>query len=273
LNDCAPRPEVPSSVAITRPAAGIEVMRAAFCGKAFSAHRHDTYGIGLTTFGVQAFSYRGETRHSVAGHAFVLHPDEIHDGRAGDARGFGYQIAYIEPSLVLAASDGQGLPFVRAPVVDGVPFKRAVEGILSVGSDLGDEVAAVCALAELTDALWRLTDCPRKGEGRLRLAGLYAAREALLASKGKRISSLSLEGISQLSRWELARQFRRAFGVSPYRFQLMRRLEQAREALAKGSSLAETAVACGFSDQAHFTRHFRNVYGLSPGHWRSLQQS
>ncbi len=264
---------MPGSVTVTRPAPGIEMMRAVFRGHAFSAHRHDTYGIGLTTRGVQAFSYRGETRRSISGHAFVLHPDEMHDGRAGDARSFGYQIAYIEPSLVLAASDGRGLPFVRVPVVTDVSFKQAVEGILSAEGDLGDEVAALCGIAELTDALWRLADAPRTLQTRLRLAGLYAARDALSASKGERMSAVRLETISQLSRWELARQFRRAFGVSPYRFQLMRRLERARKHLEAGLPLAETAVDCGFSDQAHFTRHFRNAYGISPGRWRSLRHA
>src|SRR6516162_4459529 len=102
LKDCAGRSKRPSFVAATRVAPGIEVMRAAFFGHAFSSHRHDTYGIGLTTLGVQAFGYRGEMQWSACGHAFVLHPDELHDGRAGDERGFGYRIAYIEPSLVLA---------------------------------------------------------------------------------------------------------------------------------------------------------------------------
>jgi AraC-like DNA-binding protein len=264
---------VSGTVAVTRPAAGIEMMRASFFGHAFSAHRHDTYGIGLTTLGVQAFNYRGETEQSTCGHAFVLHPDEMHDGRAGDARGFGYQIAYIEPALIFAASGGRGLPFVRAPVVDDVRFKRAVAGLLAAGRDLGDEVAAMCGIAELTDALWRVAGVPRTGETRLRLAGLYAVRDALRASKSERITAAELETISDLSRWELARQFRRAFGVSPYRFQLMRRLERARKQLAAGAQLADTAVDCGFSDQAHFTRQFHNAYGMSPGRWRSLERS
>jgi AraC-like DNA-binding protein len=247
------------------------MMRASFFGHAFSTHRHDTYGIGLTTLGVQTFNYRGETRQSPCGHAFVLHPDEMHDGRAGDARGFGYQIAYIEPSLIFAASNGRGLPFVRVPVVDDPPFKQAVAGLLSAVRDLGDEVAAMCGIAELTDALWHVAGVPRRPEAHLRLAGLYAVRDALRASKGERISAAELERISDMSRWELARQFRRAFGVSPYRFQLMRRLEQARRQLATGAQLADTAVDCGFSDQAHFTRQFRNAYGMSPGRWRALE--
>ena len=270
MKDCAGQSKQPSFVAAARVAPGIEVMRAAFFGHAFSSHRHDTYGIGLTTLGVQAFGYRGETRRSACGQAFVLHPDEVHDGHAGDERGFGYCIAYIEPSLVLAASHGRGLPFVKMPVVEDPRFRQAVASIVAAVDDLKSDVAATDAIAELTDALWRVAGSLRPSKMRLRWGGLHAARDALLASNGERISIAELEGISSLSRWELARQFRRAFGVSPSRFRLMRRLEQARTRLAAGSPLADAAYECGFSDQAHFTRHFRSAYGMSPGQWRSL---
>ena len=136
--------------------------------------------------------------------------------------------------------------------------------------DLSCDVAATDAVAELTDALWQVAGSLRKSTMRLRWTSLHAARDALLASDGERISMAELEDISGLSRWELARQFRRAFGVSPSRFHLMRRLEQARTRLAAGSRLADAALEWGFSDQAHFTRHFRGAYGMSPGQWRSL---
>jgi AraC-like DNA-binding protein len=270
LKDCALQSKGSSFVVATRAAPGIETMRAVFLGHAFSSHRHDTYGIGLTALGVQTFKYRGETRQSVCGRAFVLHPDEVHDGRAGDARGFGYRIAYIEPSLILAASHGRGLPFVRVPVVDDPRLTQAVDGILSAADDLSDEVAATCAISALTDALWQVAGSRCASDKRLRLASLHMARDALLASNGEPMSMAELEKISNLSRWELARQFRRAFGVSPYRFHLMRRLEQARRRLAAGSRLADAAFECGFSDQAHFTRQFRSAYGMSPGRWRCL---
>jgi AraC-like DNA-binding protein len=245
-------------------------MRALFFGRAFSIHRHDTYGIGVTKLGVQTFTYRGETRQSISGHAFVLHPDEPHDGRAGDERGFGYGIAYIEPSLILAASHGRCLPFVRTPVVDDPRLVQTVGAILSAGDDLSDEVASTCAIVALTAALWRVAGSKSTPEIRLRLASLHAVRDALLASHAECPSMAELERIANLSRWELARQFRRAFGVSPYRFHLLRRLDRARRRIASGARLAEAALACGFADQSHFTRHFRGAYGMSPGQWRYL---
>ena len=79
-------------------AAGIERLEAHFRGQAFSPHRHDSYAIGLTLSGVQTFRYRGAQRHSLPGQCQILHPDEMHDGGAGDDESFGYRIVYLDPS-------------------------------------------------------------------------------------------------------------------------------------------------------------------------------
>jgi AraC-like DNA-binding protein len=76
-----------------------------------------------------------------------------------------------------------------------------------------------------------------------------------------------LEKISDCDRWELSRHFRAMFGTSPYRYLTMRRLDKARIMMAAGNSIAQTAIACMFSDQSHFTRHFKKAYGLPPKQW------
>jgi AraC-like DNA-binding protein len=47
----------------------------------------------------------------------------------------------------------------------------------------------------------------------------------------------------------------------------MRRLDSVRRSLLAGSSLVHAAVAAGFADQSHMTRHFSKTYGLTPGRW------
>ena len=73
----------------------------------------------MTLAGVQLFDYRGSTVHSHLGRAITVHPDEVHDGRAG-AIGFRYRIAYIEPRLIQAAlgDKPRPLPFAGAGTTD-----------------------------------------------------------------------------------------------------------------------------------------------------------
>ena len=73
---------------------GVELLAAWLQGHAYHTHRHDTYAIGLTDTGIQAFDYRGAAHISTPGQVVVLHPDELHDGHAETAEGFGYRIQY-----------------------------------------------------------------------------------------------------------------------------------------------------------------------------------
>lgn len=68
-----------------------------------------------------------------------------------------------------------------------------------------------------------------------------------------------------MSRYTIARAFRRHFGVSPSRYVLLRRLGHARVLIAGGASLADVACASGFADQSHMSRRFHKAFGLPPG--------
>src|SRR5690606_19591047 len=66
-----------------------------------------------------------------AGHAIVLHPDEVHDGRAGAEGGFRYRMLYLEPRLVQEALGyRRPLPFVRTAVSTDARLLRALRTAL-----------------------------------------------------------------------------------------------------------------------------------------------
>src|SRR5436309_1637250 len=116
----------------SRPAEGVELLRAWFAGTAYQKHRHATYAIDVTVYGVRVFDYGGAVRASRPGHVVVLYPDELHDGRAGTDAGFGYRIVYVEPFLLtdalrsLRGKPGP-LPFLREPVSTDPRLSRAID--------------------------------------------------------------------------------------------------------------------------------------------------
>jgi AraC-like DNA-binding protein len=79
----------------------------------------------------------------------------------------------------------------------------------------------------------------------------------------------TLERLSGLDRWTLARQFRTAFGTSPSRFRTMRQLDQVRRSLKCGATIAAASIEAGFADQSHMSRQFKRAYGLTPARWLS----
>ena len=95
------------------------------------------------------------------------------------------------------------------------------------------------------------------------------AKELMTATLGKEISMDRLAAECGLSARHFARAFRQSTGVPPHRWLLKYRIDRAKDVLMhRGMSLAETAIACGFADQSHFTRVFTAMVGVSPGAWR-----
>lgn len=253
---------------------GVEFLEARLRESAYRKHRHDTYAICLTTSGVQVFDYRGAAEVSRPGQVVVLHPDEIHDGRAGTEEGLGYQLLYVEPALIFEAVQvlcgrSCSLPFVRTPVSTNVSLFAA---ITSAFHGTRESLAIDSLILRLAEGLIEADpSCGRVSRPRhLDVAAVERARHFLDSEKTRVVRSAELEAVTGLSRYELARQFRRMCGTSPYRYLLMRRLDVARDQLARRRSLVEVALEAGFSDQAHFTRMFKAAFGLTPARYVAL---
>jgi AraC-like DNA-binding protein len=71
--------------------------------------------------------------------------------------------------------------------------------------------------------------------------------------------------------------FRRAFrdkiGMTPRKFMEFKRMEKARNMLATGQRVKETAAKLGYSDAYYFSRMFRRHMGASPARYRLRARS
>lgn len=72
-----------------------------------------------------------------------------------------------------------------------------------------------------------------------------------------------------LSAGHLSREFRRAYGESPYSYLMTRRIERAMALLRRGDrSVTEVCFAVGCSSLGTFSTRFRELVGMSPSAYR-----
>jgi AraC family transcriptional regulator len=83
------------------------------------------------------------------------------------------------------------------------------------------------------------------------------------------IRVVELAEIARLSKSYFSKAFRRSFGMSPHSSVTARRIAHANMLILETEeTLCTIALACGFTDQAHLSRHFRRETGSAPNAWR-----
>jgi len=109
----------------------------------------------------------------------------------------------------------------------------------------------------------------RRAQGRLLTWQVRKVREYIDNKLHSPIFLADICTLVGLSKSHFARSFTNTFGISPYAFVVRRRLDlAARYMLHTDAPLSDIAVRCGFADQAHLTKRFRDATGWTPAAWR-----
>jgi AraC family transcriptional regulator len=79
-----------------------------------------------------------------------------------------------------------------------------------------------------------------------------------------------MAAVAHLSAYHFARQFNVATGQPPHQYVIACRIERAQQLLRQDQdlALAEILASAGFSDQSHFSHHFKRLIGVTPGRFR-----
>lgn len=254
--------------------AGLELRRGTSISQPYPKHWHDEVHFCLIQDGSGNLNYRGEKHWTPAGCLFIVHPGEVHSNYADEGGSCSYRNLYAEPEIVrqiAAEITGQQnrLPFFSAsPIHDREVIELYLELHQSLEAEnlkLEQDGLLLGFLAKLlarhSDSKAEFREPGREGEA------VYRARDYLMDNFSRNISLDELAGIADLSPFHLNRVFSREFGLPPHAFLTQVRVARAKSLLKQGASITETAIEVGFSDQSHFTRHFRRLISVTPGHY------
>jgi AraC family transcriptional regulator len=198
-------------------------------------------------------------------------PGTVHRDRFGDLRGGLFLTVAVEAAVLREFADAIALPdhacALDAPALSIAGRLAAADGQVAATGDLALE--SLCA--ELL--------CATAGHGRstaYRQAPrwLWRARECLHDDCGAQWGLADVAAAAGVHPVYLTRAFRRHFGCTPGDYLRRCRLLKAAALLQAGHDhgLAGVADACGYFDQAHFSRTFKLAFGLSPARYRQAMR-
>ncbi|MFI0487240.1 AraC family transcriptional regulator [Actinomadura sp. 9N215] len=258
----------------------LDLLTARIGRRHYAPHIHDEYAIGVTVDGLETMRYRGEKVYSGAGSLVVVEPGEAHTGGPARPEGFAYLCLYPGAELLGAAvnSDEEpAWPHFREPIIDDRQLGEALRLAHRALRRGEDPLEGESRLLGVLGALVRRHAGPgpeevpgRRGADAGRIARVVSARlsDEMLAPP----TLAEIAGDLELSRYQLLRAFRDAMGMPPYAWLAQHRVTRARALLDAGHRPAEAATLVGFADQAHLTRWFRRVVGVTPGAYRNSVQ-
>lgn len=100
----------------------------------------------------------------------------------------------------------------------------------------------------------------------------FYIREAVVYIERNYAKNITVEDIAQVCRLDrsyFGKLFKKVMGQSPQEFLIRYRMAKAADALKTGNDLiGEIGASVGYANPLHFSRAFKNVYGLSPSMYR-----
>jgi len=239
-----------------------EVFHARFVRHTYPKHTHENWTVFTVDDG--AIRYDLDMRHRGVGTALVtvLPPHVVHDGRPASEGGFRKRVLYVDIGVLGTHLIGRA---ADRPDIDDRSLLRALRHLHRSLVSRDDALEAESVMGIVAERL-RMhlgdapTDRPPIDEGVV--AG--ALRDLLESHLFENLSLAEASTAIGTSTTGLVRGFTRTFGIAPHQHVIARRIEVARSRLLDGEPIASVAVAVGFHDQAHLTRHFRRHVGTTP---------
>ena len=259
-----------------RVADGVDLFEADYKNFSFPKHSHDYYAFGTILNGAEKFMTRGTNYVAARGQILIMNPMQVHDGGPASDDGYQYQIMFIDPKVFgdmigEISPKNTGLPFFGNCVVTDPELHLHLQGLHrlfrpeaeSHATDLERDSQLLYSAARFA---LRHADAPpylyKPGSEDKRVQTVI---DYMAAHLDANISLDDLAVITGLSRFHLLRVFRAATGLPPHTYFNHMRLRRAKRMLFDGVSIADAAAATGFADQSHLNRHFKAMWGVSPG--------
>ncbi|HET8841375.1 MAG TPA: AraC family transcriptional regulator [Ktedonobacteraceae bacterium] len=257
----------------------LELLHATYVTHAFAPHIHEGYAVGIIEQGAEQFRYRRKLYVAPAGSVVIINPGEMHTGSSAAENGWTYRMLYpsielLQRAAIELAGKPQDVPFFAEPVVEDAEVMTEIllthrameEGTPTLERESRFLWAMTRLIVRHADASPQLRPLTKEH------TAIQRARSYLDECYAENISLQELARAANLSPFYFLRAFKNQMNLPPHAYQIQVRISRARQLLLAGTSCVDTALAVGFADQSHFTKHFKRIVGVPPGVYSGSRQ-
>ena len=242
--------------------------------QSFPNHFHEHYTVGFIQCGSSLVSCKNQKYTVISGEIILLNPSDNHTFMPTEDEAFLYRGLIIRPEimdeLILKVTGRNShLNLTKTIVHDEELYyylRRMYHMIINNSSEFEKEENLLFMMSILVEKYSQSSEvCLPKCQEEIEKACEFINKHYT--------EQISLEKICQyvgLSKSTLLRAFTKSKGITPYRYLITVRINNAKKLLEQGISPVDAGLKTGFSDQSHFTNFFTTFMGISPGAYRDI---
>lgn len=239
--------------------------------KHYKEHIHDTFSIGINIEGKSIYTNRNNKYNLDNSTLAIVNPNTIHSCNPIDKTSNIYYMMYLKEEWCYG---------IQKAICKKIEHFQDFPKDILYDSKLYDEFKKLCEILfskisfiekenELIEFFTKffgdyLEDSNEKIEDHI-----FEQIKNYLHKNYKENISLSELAIKfNLNQFYIIRLFKMYLNITPHAYLLNIRINKAKELLKSGTSIVNTALECGFSDQSHFHRNFLKIVATTPNEYK-----
>ena len=249
---------------------GLEIALIDCSAHSFPKHFHDEYIIGVNIVGGEAIWLEGQNFDAGLSEITLYNPGDVQSSYPLQNEWKFVSVYFDQDYLMSAFGEGESITFEKG-ILSSTPFAESFrQGCLQClyaphanAMEVHEYIMMICnGLLNMTTSRSRNT-----------ISDNWVVTKTIdqMLSQPSYTPNLSeLSTAVSMSPVQLLRTFKKSTGLTPLQWCRFKKLHLLKQELISEFSLADLAYKYGFADQAHLTRHFKMLFGVTPGAYRRL---
>lgn len=251
----------------------VTLWRGCDSGGVLPRHAHEEFQIVLSKTVAYEFTYRRSSTILTPGHLGVIQSGEPHASKSDDSTGRTLRLMFFSPEILLSTaemlSDCSESPVLPNLVTsDAFLIERFLQMHTTLEGNFSQLEGESLVFTFLTQLILRCAENLPYLQESQEPAIVKQVREYLQDNYAENISLTQLAQMVDRTPAHLVRVFSSEVGLPPHVYQTQVRIARAKTLLMTGHTIADVAQTTGFADQAHFSRKFKRLNGVTPTIYR-----